>query len=57
MISPFGPIGASCLIPPPNLLPIPAAIITNVALLIFFSSFFNHTILYSNKFIFYNNPF
>ena len=34
MISPFGPIGASCLIPPPNLLPIPAAIITNVALLI-----------------------
>ena len=24
MISPFGPTGASCLIPPPNLLPIPA---------------------------------
>ena len=29
MISPFGPTGSSCLIPFPNLLPIPAAMITS----------------------------
>ena len=30
MISPFGPILANCLIPSPNLEPIPAAIMINV---------------------------
>lgn len=30
MISPFGPTGSNCLIPPPKWMPIPAAIITKV---------------------------
>ena len=45
MISPFNPTGASCLIPPPNREPMPAAIITNVVLILFllFFSFFKLT--------------
>ena len=34
MISPFGPILANCLIPPPKREPIPAAIIINVVFIL-----------------------
>ena len=37
MISPFGPIWANCLIPSPNLEPIPAAMIINVVFIRIFS--------------------
>lgn len=34
MISPFGPTGSNCLMPPPKRLPIPAAMTTNVTFFI-----------------------
>ena len=40
IISPFNPTGASCLIPPPNREPIPAAMITKVVFILPFPLYF-----------------